>query len=112
LTNPDVIVVRDASQKPTIMCDSRWQKINAVKNGKVYVSLWSVFRGRARTADGALTVPEAAKRLPELFPDTDMNHTIREFYSAFCNYDHKTRRYVTSYTQQHDRVARDRSRKG
>jgi ABC-type Fe3+-hydroxamate transport system substrate-binding protein len=64
------------------MCDSRWQKINAVKKGKVYVRLWSVFCGRARSADGALIVPEAAKRLPEPFPDTDTNHTIKEFYKG------------------------------
>lgn len=39
LWNPDIIILQNQKQKDEIMNDNAWKKINAVKNGKVYVQL-------------------------------------------------------------------------
>jgi iron complex transport system substrate-binding protein len=86
--NPDVIVVRDAAQKPKIMDDPQWKDINAVKNGKVYVSPKDVYAWCVRSACASLMPVWSAKTLhPELFADIDMNQVVRDFCKKFYDYE-------------------------
>ncbi|PWR72079.1 transporter [Methanospirillum lacunae] len=86
--NPDIIVVRDAAQKPKIMEDPQWKEINAVKNGKVYVSPKDVYAWCVRSACASLMPVWSAKTFhPELFADVDMNQVVRDYCKKFYGYD-------------------------
>ena len=85
--NPDYIICRDASTKPQILNDPRWQAIAAVRNHHVIVNPGGVFVWSASSAESALQPLWAAQTFhPDLFPHLDMRQVVRDFYQQFYNF--------------------------
>ncbi|NMC75939.1 MAG: ABC transporter substrate-binding protein [Candidatus Methanofastidiosa archaeon] len=85
--NPDIIVVRDAPFKNTILNDKRWQETNAVQNGRVYISPKGVYTWCVRAPEEALNVLWVAKTFyPERFPNLDIEKETKYFYETFFGY--------------------------
>ncbi|WP_425803981.1 ABC transporter substrate-binding protein [Desulfitobacterium sp. Sab5] len=103
--NPDVIILGTgnsglgAKNADLIKTDPQWQKVNAVKNGKVYVNPNGAFMWDRYGAEEALEVQWAAKTLnPDKFANLDMNQVTKDFYKTFLNYnltDDETNRILT-----------------
>lgn len=103
--NPDVIILGTGNSglgsknADLIKTDPQWQKINAVKNGKVYVNPNGAFMWDRYGAEEALEIQWAAKTLnPDKFASLDMNQVTKEFYKTFLNYsltDDETNRILT-----------------
>lgn len=87
LWNPDVIITKTETEKNTILNDTQWQSINAVKNGRVYAA------PRWESLDGIQSVMGLMWTAEKLYPDKvkfDFNNETREFYSEFYLYDNIT----------------------
>ncbi|NMC59162.1 MAG: ABC transporter substrate-binding protein [Candidatus Methanofastidiosa archaeon] len=85
--NPDIIIVRDAPFKDAILSDKRWQEINAVKNGRVYISPKGAFYWCVRAPEEALNVLWVAKTFyPDRFSDIDLEKETKYFYETFFGY--------------------------
>lgn len=103
--NPDVIILGTgnsglgAKNADLIKTDPQWQKIKAVKNGKVYINPNGAFMWDRYGAEEALEIQWAAKTLnPDKFTSLDMNQVTKEFYKTFLNYsltDDETNRILT-----------------
>ena len=89
--NPDVIIVGSApnpQNRQAILDDPRWQEINAVKNGKVFVNPSGAYLWDRHSAEAALQVLWAAKILhPAEFADIDVRKETKMFYARFFHYD-------------------------
>ena len=87
LWNPDVIITKTETEKNTILNDTQWQSINAVKNGRVYAA------PRWESLDGIQSIMGLMWTAEKLYPDKvtfDFNNETREFYSEFYLYDNIT----------------------
>ena len=85
--NPDIIIVRDAPFKDAILNDKRWTEVNAVKNGRVYISPKGAFYWCVRAPEEALNVLWVAKTFyPERFPNLDIEKETKYFYETFFGY--------------------------
>jgi iron complex transport system substrate-binding protein len=87
LWNPDVIITKTETEKDTILNDTQWQSINAVKNGKVYAA------PRWESLDGIQSIMGLMWTAEKLHPDKvafDFNNETRAFYSEFYLYDNIT----------------------
>lgn len=92
--NPDIIIfgANGASGKvnpvSTLLNDPNWQKIAAVKNGKVYQNPTGAFLWDRYSCEEALQVQWAAKTIhPDKFKDLDIAAETKNFYKTFLNYD-------------------------
>ncbi|SPF31887.1 ABC-type transporter, periplasmic subunit [Candidatus Desulfosporosinus infrequens] len=103
--NPDVIILGTgntglgAKNADLLKTDPQWQKINAVKNGRVYVNPNGAFMWDRYGAEEALEIQWAAKTLnPDKFTNLDMSQVTKDFYKTFLNYtltDDETNRILT-----------------
>ncbi|HWQ65175.1 MAG TPA: ABC transporter substrate-binding protein [Methanospirillum sp.] len=87
LWNPDVIITKTETEKNTILNDTQWQSINAVKNGRVCAA------PRWESLDGIQSIMGLMWTAEKLYPDKvtfDFNNETREFYSEFYLYDNIT----------------------
>lgn len=95
--NPDVIILssntlmKNANGKEimnTLLQDTTWQKVNAVKSGKVYFNPDGAFYWDRYSAEEALQIQWAAKTLhPDKFQNIDIIKETRYFYKTFLNYN-------------------------
>lgn len=96
--NPDIIIVGNAagvinknggkSSIEEILRDEIWQKVDAVKNGKIFINPEGVFLWDRYGTEEALQIQWAAKLLhPDKFADVDMVRETRHYYRIFYNYD-------------------------
>lgn len=89
--NPDVIILPSsfsATDKEKILSDATWQKITAVKNGKVYTNPTGVFLWNRYGAEEALQIQWAAKIInPDKFQSLDLAKETKAFYRQFFSYD-------------------------
>lgn len=92
--NPDIIIFGgDGSNgKVTsvnnLLNDLNWQKIAAVKNGKVYQNPAGAYLWDRYSCEEALQVQWAAKTIhPDKFKDLDIAAETKSFYKTFLNYD-------------------------
>lgn len=87
LWNPDVIITKTESSKNSILNDTQWEPIDAVKNGRVYASpQWELL-------DGIQSIIGLMWTAKTLYPDEvtlDFNNETRAFYSKFYLYDNMT----------------------
>lgn len=87
--DPDVIIIGSASgsDTQTLMADSAWSGVTAVKNGAVYANPSGVFPWDRYSGEEALQVLWAAKKLnPDKFEDIDMAQQTKDFYLQFYGY--------------------------
>jgi len=90
--NPDVILVSSSgsiNNFDKMMKDSSWTKINAVKNGKVYVTPSKPF-GWFDRPPNIMRVLGAQWLASVLYPDyvkIDLNQEVKDFFSLFLNYE-------------------------
>jgi iron complex transport system substrate-binding protein len=95
LWNPDVIITKTETEKNTILNDTQWQSINAVKNGRVYAA------PRWESLDGIQSIMGLMWTAEKLYPDKvkfDFNNETRAFYSEFYNYDNITDEQIVETT--------------
>lgn len=92
--NPDIIILgaNGASGKVNpindLLNDPNWQKVAAVKNGKVYQNPVGAFLWDRYSCEEALQVQWAAKIIyPDKFKDLDIVAETKNFYKTFLNYD-------------------------
>ncbi|EKQ52370.1 MULTISPECIES: ABC transporter substrate-binding protein [unclassified Clostridium] len=99
--NPDVIIVRDAKTKDSILSNQDWNNIDAVKNGKIYVNPKSMYLWCVRSAEAALQPLWAAKILhPDLFSNINIDKEVKDFYIKNYNYTLSDEDLKNIYTQQ------------
>ncbi len=88
--NPDVILIGSAQAnqlKSQILNDSRWNEINAVKNGRVVVNPMGVFDWSRYSVEEALNIQWVAKTLyPDKFANIDIRAETSNFYQTFYQY--------------------------
>lgn len=92
--NPDVVIVSstvgNADRKKSaleIKNSDAWQKINAVKNGKVYINPDGAFSWDRYSSEEALQVQWAAKTIyPDKFKSINIVNETKWFYKTFFNY--------------------------
>lgn len=71
-----------------LLNDPSWQKVNAVKNSKVYFNPDGAFYWDRYSAEEALQIQWAAKIIhPDKFSNIDIVKETRNFYKTFLNYD-------------------------
>ncbi len=95
LWNPDVIITKTETEKNTILNDTQWQSIDAVKNGRVYAA------PRWESLDGIQSIMGLMWTAEKLYPDKvkfDFNNETRAFYSEFYNYDNITDEQIAETT--------------
>jgi iron complex transport system substrate-binding protein len=89
--NPDVIIVGTApnqQNRRAILDDPRWRGMKAVKDGKVFANPTGAYLWDRHSAEAALQVLWAAKRLhPAEFAGLDMSKETKLFYARFFNYE-------------------------
>lgn len=92
--NPDVIILGTLFTSPSaknadlLKTDPQWQKIKAVKSGRVYVNPIGAFMWDRYGAEEALQIQWAAKTLnPDKFTNLDMNQVTKDFYKTFFSYN-------------------------
>lgn len=92
--NPDIIIfgANGSSGKvnpvSNLLNDPNWQKIAAVKNGRVYQNPVGAFLWDRYSCEEALQVQWAAKTIhPDKFKDLDIAAETKNFYKTFLNYD-------------------------
>ena len=88
--NPEVILTSNSQFYSTVSSDPLWASIDAVKNGRVYLSPQNPLCWIDRPQGPHLIIGTAwtAKMLyPDLFEDMDLPQLTSEFYSDFFHYD-------------------------
>ncbi|SER47293.1 iron complex transport system substrate-binding protein [Propionibacterium cyclohexanicum] len=87
--NPDVVIIGtgDPGSAAALEKDPAWAGVKAVQDKKVYSNPAGVFQWDRYSPEAVLELPWAAKTLhPELFPNTDMNSLVKQYYQQFLNY--------------------------
>lgn len=85
--NPQIIVTLDLAQRDAILADARWQRVDAVRNGRVLVNPRGVNAWCTRATEAALQVLWAAKTFhPKRFATLDLAAETRRFYRLFYRY--------------------------
>lgn len=89
LWDPDVIITgNDEAEVESIMNDTAWQNLKAVKNNKVYANPKGIFAWDRYGVEEALQFQWCAKVLyPELFENVDIKKELISFYKRFLNYN-------------------------
>lgn len=86
--DPDVIITGTAEDVDSILNDSDWASITAVKNGEVYCNPEGIFLWDRYGVEEALQFQWCAQLLyPELFEDFDIRQEVKDFYTNFLNYE-------------------------
>lgn len=86
--DPDIIICRDYATKAEYENDAVLSALSAVKNKKVLVNPYGIFKWCVRSADEAIQPLWAATVIqPELFKDIDMKEECRKFHKEFYNLD-------------------------
>lgn len=87
--NPDVIILMSsATAAAKIKTDETWQKVPAIKNGKLYYNPEGAFPWDRYSAEEALQIQWAAKTLyPDAFKNLDIVKETISFYKKFMNYE-------------------------
>lgn len=95
--NPDIVILSSntlmkvSNGKKNInnlLKDPSWQKVNAVKNSKVYFNPDGAFYWDRYSAEEALQIQWAAKIIhPDKFSNIDIVKETRNFYKTFLNYN-------------------------
>jgi iron complex transport system substrate-binding protein len=81
-----VIFVGRQYSPELVLKDPRWQRVAAVRNGRVYVVPDGVFFWDS-SSEGILLLQYLAGKLhPELFPDLDLGKEVRDYYARFYRY--------------------------
>ncbi|HTH40730.1 MAG TPA: ABC transporter substrate-binding protein [Rhodocyclaceae bacterium] len=84
--NPEVIFVGRQYSPELVLKDPRWQRVAAVRNGRVYAVPDGVFFWDS-SSEGILLLQFLAGKLhPELFPDLDLGKEVRDYYARFYRY--------------------------
>lgn len=99
--NPDIIVI-DMGSLNDLKKDSRWNSINAVKNGKVYTQPAGAFIWDRPTAEAAVLHPlwMAKTAYPEKFKDISFRDEVKRFYKKVFGFN---------LTEKHARMIEDGS---
>jgi iron complex transport system substrate-binding protein len=85
--DPEVIIVTDLAMKNNMLKNPQWQKIDAVKNNRIFVNPKGVYLWSVRSGESALQLLWAAKIVkPGLFKDLDLAQEVSKFYRTFYNY--------------------------
>lgn len=86
--NPDIIVIDMGSLKE-LKNDSRWNSINAVKNGKVYTQPAGAFIWDRPTAEAAVLHPLWMAKIayPEKFKDISFRDEVKRFYKEVFGFN-------------------------
>ncbi len=88
---PDVIVAQSRAVYDYITDEgngSQWQKLNAVKEKRVYLTPKGVYLWSVRSAEGALQPLWLAKVLhPDLLKELSLEQSVKEFYKEYYYYD-------------------------
>jgi len=85
--NPDVIFMGWLDSTDLVLKDEKWKHLNAVVNGKVFISPNGVYRWD-HSSEAPLLIMFFAKTLyPALFPDLDLVAETKNFYSKFYSYE-------------------------
>lgn len=89
--NPDVIIVGSTTSKAalkTLRADSRFANLKAVKAGRIYGNPQGTFAWDRYSAEEALQVLWAAKKLhPAQFKQLNMVQKTQQFYEKYYHYD-------------------------
>lgn len=92
--NPDIIILGgDGSNGKVNLLDNmvndpNWQKVSAVKNGKVYQNPAGAYLWDRYSCEEALQIQWAAKTIyPDKFKDLDISAETKSFFKKFLNYD-------------------------
>ncbi|OOM79526.1 ABC transporter substrate-binding protein [Clostridium sp. BL-8] len=93
--NPDILIVSSTvgssdrkKNLDEITSGETWKKINAVKNGKVYINPDGAFSWDRYSSEEALQIQWAAKIIqPDIFKDIDVSKETKWFYKKFFNYE-------------------------
>lgn len=85
--DPDVIFMGWLDSTDVILKDNKWEHLNAVTKGKVFINPDGVYRADYGS-EAPLLIMFFAKTLhPDLFRDLDMAAETKYFYSKFYHYD-------------------------
>lgn len=89
--NPQVIIIGNTTSKKalkTLRHDSRFAKLKAVKAGRVYGNPQGTFAWDRYSAEEALQVLWAAKKLhPNKFKQLNLTKETQQFYDKYYHYD-------------------------
>lgn len=86
--NPSYIIVDNKGLKESIMQDTAWANIDAVKNDKVFIMPTGLMPWGYHGPEEYLMMPYIAKTLqPELFEDIDMEQLAKDFYKKYYKID-------------------------
>ncbi|MDQ7776920.1 MAG: ABC transporter substrate-binding protein [Paracoccus aminovorans] len=86
--DPDIIIVGDPSHVARLNEDANLSQLRAVRDGRVLVAPMGAHIWANRTVEQPLTVLWAASHFhPELFPETEVIATVRDFYHNFFGTD-------------------------
>lgn len=86
--NPDVIIVEGSDKDRAILQNPVWNQVEAVKQGKVFISPHGVFAWARLGSEVALYFPWLAKTLyPEQYKDFDIQKEAKSYYKTFFQYD-------------------------
>ena len=85
--NPDIIMMGRVASKDPVIKNPQWECINAVKNGRVYITPEGAFYWD-HSSEGILLLLHCAKIFhPDLFKDINLEAELKYFYSTFYNYN-------------------------
>lgn len=85
--NPDVIVVKDASDIPYLKENAQFSEINAVKNNKIYVCPAGLATWTSDTELPLLPEWAATKLHPDEVSESDLIKDTQNLYKKFFGYD-------------------------
>jgi iron complex transport system substrate-binding protein len=87
-SDPDAILVMNASAADEIRKDVKWATVKAVRNNRIYVNPRGMFWWCRETSEEALQFLWLAKTLyPDYFQSIDMKKETKYFYKTFYGYD-------------------------
>ena len=87
LWNPDIIILQNQKQKDEIMNDNAWKKINAVKNGKVYVQLKYAQMDGVTALSSLLWCNNVINHKDDQKYNEKFNEEMKTFYLKFFKYN-------------------------
>ncbi|MDQ7094557.1 ABC transporter substrate-binding protein [Desulfosporosinus sp. PR] len=84
--NPDIIIVRDAKDIPSLESNPQLANVKAIKNKKIYVTPAGTFTWNGAVETPLLSEWAATKFYPDLFKQADLVNDVKGFYKEFLNY--------------------------
>jgi iron complex transport system substrate-binding protein len=87
LWNPEFILVSTGPSADSILENSQFRDIRAVREGKVFMSPQGVFYWTHFSTESYLLILYLAKQFhPELFPDLNVEMELKDYYEKFYHY--------------------------